>query len=120
MPGRHLPRRQGVMHRRQVGAHGGPPGSTLGVSYRAASAAGQQARRRVTGSLIGEPGSMQRDPGVEGVEPGPQLLRRRHELGEPGAITGGGVGVGQLGDQCSDPGVVHTFTLRTYVPKVKR
>ncbi len=61
---------------------------------------------------------MQRDPGVEGVEPGPQLLRRRHELGEPGAITAGGVGVRQLGDQCNDPGVVHTFTLRTYVLKV--
>ncbi len=119
MAGRHPPCGQGVMHRRQVGAHGGPPGSSLGVSGRAASATGQQARGRLAGSLIGETSSMQRDPCLEGVQPATNLLRRRHELGQPGAVTAGGVGVDQLGDQRQDPGLVHTFSLRTYVPEVK-
>ena len=35
---------------------------------------------------------------VEGVQPGPQLLRHRHELGQPGPVTSGRVGVDQLGD----------------------
>ena len=51
---------------------------------------------------------MHSDPSVEGVEPGTYLLRRRHELGQPGAVTAGGVGVRQLGDKCHDPRLVHT------------
>ena len=51
---------------------------------------------------------MQGEAYVEGIQPGAQLLRYRNKVGQSGAVAGGRVGVGQLGDQCSDPDVVHT------------
>ena len=56
---------------------------------------------------------------VEGVQPGPHPLRQRHQRSEAVAVTRGQVGVGEFADRCHDSGVVHMFTIRTYVLKVK-
>ncbi len=119
MTRRHPPSRQGVMHLGQLRADRGPPSRGVSLTGRAPPTAGQQGRGRLTRPFGGEPGSVDGDTDVEGVQPGPHPLRQRHQRSETSAVTGRRVGVGELADQCHDSGVVHTFSIRTYVLKVK-
>ena len=107
------------MHGGQLGAHRGPPGRSISLTDRAAPTTRQQRRGRFARTLLGEPGSVHGDTDVEGVQPGPHPLRQRHQRGETVAVTGCRVGVGELADQRHDPGLVHTFSLRTDVLEVK-